>query len=66
MPPIAVDWSTSSGRTMPLPIVSATAVPVSAPSSSMVLPMMTACRGRSTRVETTAAIAFAASLTPLE
>ena len=55
----------SSGLTIPLPMVLATAVPVSAPIRLKVAPMATAASGVMTRVETTVAMAFAASLMPL-
>src|SRR3990172_2983125 len=55
----------ASGRMIPLPMVAATAVPAKAPAALRTAAMKTACDGRSTRVETTVAIAFGASVQPL-
>src|SRR5512134_1080029 len=57
---------TNPGFTMPDAIVFATAVPTtSAPTRFSVPAMITAGNGRSTRVETTVAIEFGASVQPL-
>ena len=50
---------------MPLPIVLATAVPANAPTAFRVPPMITAAVGVNARVDTTVAIALAASFIPL-
>ena len=52
---------TASVSTSPRPIVVATAVPIIAPMRLQTAAMRMACRGRSTRVETTVAIALAVS-----
>ena len=49
---------------MPDAIVSATAVPANAPTRLRIPAMMTAGKGRNTRVETTVAIEFGASVQP--
>src|ERR671932_2388888 len=59
------DWVDSSGGTMPLPTVVATAVPDSAPRKFSTPAMSTARPGDSTRVATTVAIALAVSWKPL-
>ena len=51
---------------MPLPMVLATAVPVRAPARFNDAPMATAAMGAKTLVDTTVAMALAASLIPLE
>jgi len=56
-----VDIVTTFVSTKPLPIVDATAPPMSAPVRLKNAAMAIACRGVSTLVETTVAIAFAAS-----
>ena len=56
---------TTSVSTNPLPIVEATAPPTNAPVKLKNAAIAIACRGVSTRVETTVAIAFAASWKPL-
>jgi hypothetical protein len=56
----------TSGLTMSLPIVAATAVPVTnTPATFSNAAITTACNGESTRVETTVAIALGASVKPL-
>src|SRR3990172_10906915 len=58
--------STASGRIIPLPIVAATAVPVTrAPTILSTAAMPTAWEGERTRVETTVAMALGASVQPL-
>ncbi len=52
---------TTPVSTRPLPIVAATAVPHKAPIRLHTAARHTACRGLRTRVETTVAMAFAAS-----
>ena len=56
-----VFMSTTFVSTMPLPMVDATAVPMSAPVRLKNAAIAIACRGVSTFVETTVAMAFAAS-----
>ena len=56
---------TSWGSTNPVPIVAATAVPESAPAVLSTTAMSTAAPGERTRVETTVAMAFGASVAPL-
>ncbi len=56
---------TNRVSTSPLPMVAATAVPMLAPMRLKTAAMMIACRAVSTRVETTVAIALAASWKPL-
>ena len=56
---------TTFRSTMPLPMVEATAVPMSAPVRLKKAAIAIACRGVRTLVETTVAIAFAASWKPL-
>src|SRR3972149_5755068 len=54
-----------SGRTMPLPMVAATAVPVTrAPTILSTAAIKTAWEGERTRVETTVAMALGASVQP--
>lgn len=55
-----------SGFTMSLPIVVATAVPEKAPNPFIMAAIGTAITGGSTRVDTTVAIAFGASVQPLK
>ncbi len=56
-----VGMVTTCRSTIPFPIVEATAVPVSAPVRLKNAAIAIACRGVSTLVETTVAIALAAS-----
>ena len=56
--------STASGCTIPTPMVAATAVPAKAPSTLKTTARSTAWPGDRTRVETTVAIAFGASVQP--
>ena len=65
-PPATVTRVTASGSTTPLPTDLATAVPETAPRKFMTAAISTAVRGDITRVETTVAMALAASLKPLE
>ena len=60
-PPVRI-----AGSTTPFPTVLATAVPEIAPRKFMTAAITTAVNGDITRVETTVAIALAASLKPLE
>src|SRR5437588_12961501 len=60
-PEATVAWLIAGGTTSPLPTVAATAVPVTAPTKLRTPAIATATGGRSTRVATTVAIAFAAS-----
>jgi hypothetical protein len=55
----------TSDSTMPFPMVAATAVPKKAPKKLSTAAMMTATPGLRTRVETTVAMAFGASVQPL-
>lgn len=56
---------TADGSTMPLPMVFATAVVINAPRIFIIAASKTAARGESTFVETTVAMALAASFQPL-
>src|SRR6267378_3178741 len=58
-------WVTTFASTMPFPTVLATATPESAPTRFRLPAISTACKGVSTRVATTVAIALAASWKPL-
>src|SRR5579884_3522059 len=62
---ITSNWVVTSGATMPLPMVVATAVPVSAPMMLRIPAINTAVPGFSTRVATEVAMAFAVSWKPL-
>ena len=64
-PPATTTKVTSSGETTPLPTALATAVPDIAPRKFIAPAMSTAWSGDITRVETTVAMALAASLNPL-
>src|SRR5688572_20558751 len=55
----------TSGRTIPVPIVAATAVPDIVPSRLNTLAMISAREGERTRVDTTVAMALGASVQPL-
>ena len=63
-PPITTTIVTESGSTTPLPTALATAVPDKAPRKFIPPAMVTATNGDITRVDTTVAMAFAASLNP--
>src|SRR4030042_7174590 len=66
MPEATVCRPTTSGLIIPVPMVVATAVPVtSAPTIFSIAAIVTAWRGERTRVETTVAIALGASVQPL-
>src|SRR5437764_8768941 len=58
-------WVVSSGGTIPLPTVVATAVPVKAPATLRTPAISTAVPGASTRVATEVAMALAVSWKPL-
>src|SRR5437763_8432739 len=58
-------WVASSGGTIPLPTVEATAVPVRAPTTFRTPAISTAMPGDSTRVATEVAMALAVSWKPL-
>jgi hypothetical protein len=59
------DWVTMAGSAKPVAMVLATAVPVMAPTKLRMPAMITAVRTGSTPVETTVAMALAASWKPL-
>jgi hypothetical protein len=64
--PATTAVSTTFGSTRPLPIVSATCTLKKNAATKLKKPaQITACRGDSTRVDTTVAIEFAASCMPL-